>query len=422
MRKDLRNDKRELAVFLTRNIFKFQKTKKQLAKYLGCREDVTEEEFLKLLVKKLKNRVEIKDFCTKFSRYVAFYPKELEEYLQITKRERLRWDKEDKLTVCHVTRLKSVGDCVLFGLYDAYQAIFEIKEDDIKRWREAHLKEVEQNKKQGIKKAANSRKRNAEMRKIRARKIEEEKIRREEYEKKLKREAEEEYNQMINEWSRFKDETSVIFTLCYWTMWMSRWAKGHELNGNNQKKELCYQKKAEALRIITKSELIHISTYQPTLKTRFELCWKHDRRYAESYDYESRLEYFYSNYSDIKRCPHCKVDEPTKEKIAYYSLYCIDVNTPETDDYHFSFHIPRLIGEDFLPPFDEQPQTTQKAQEGIFKFGRPIRGNEEITHTEKICGEQFEKAYTRAAEYMKMPINPICLASKPQSDSSVEAV
>lgn len=97
MRKDLRNDKRELAVFLTRNIFKFQKTKKQLAKYLGCREDVTEEEFLKLLVKKLKNRVEIKDFCTKFSRYVAFYPKELEEYLQITKRERLRWDKEDKL-------------------------------------------------------------------------------------------------------------------------------------------------------------------------------------------------------------------------------------------------------------------------------------------------------------------------------------
>ena len=190
---------------------------------------------------------------------------------------------------------------------------------------------------------------------------------------------------------------ATILKLAYWTVWISRWAKKNHvkaLNARTDKKREEYTRRVKeyykyknmAVAKMARSSISTLSCYMPANphKVRAYLCDEHFEEYQDnSGGYETVKEYVLRQPKKYLNCPKCEVEYERD----YYVLYYLKVSAGE---YTFSFHTPYNIGKKFLPDKSLLPMIeNQIEQEGIFRFGRAIQKDEEITHPEKTVVKRF---------------------------------
>ena len=313
---------------------------------------------------------------------IALHPRDVEDLLNITKAERLRWQEEGKLTVNHYTPFTAYGKDFECPYYD-YKETKQITQEDIDKWRNEHKETVTANRKKGVAKANETRKKNKEL---------------------VKNFYDNEWTTMVRGWEQIDIELAVTFKLAFWTMWTSRMAKEFQEKAHratianvskyNSKKEEFYKYKNTALELLTKSKYTNISFYRPeeSDKIRVSFCdqhyeiWCEERRYIGYYD---KWSYYYDNKKSIDNCKHCDVDV-TKD---YYSLYYLEITSPDVKDLKFSFHTPYpLANDEIYPPIESIPKVDhEENDEGLFRFGRSMFKEEMVVFTENRVRKYIEE-------------------------------
>ncbi len=189
-----------------------------------------------------QNDVQLKEVYKKFSKDLGLHPCKVEEYLNISKTERLRWTKENKLKVVGYSSFRKWGKDLEYPLYDAYH-IKRISQEDINNWRNRHKKKLEEARKSALQKASETRNKNRA-------------IQKEFYENTWKN--------LLKEWFLIDGQLGASLQLAYWTMWISRWAKEYQIKSRTarikadeylDKKEQFYSLKNEAIKRLALSPL-----------------------------------------------------------------------------------------------------------------------------------------------------------------------
>lgn len=335
---------------------------------------------LELLENKIKSNKSFKKrFYKDFN--VSYHPAEVEYILNCTKSERTRWTEEKKLNVVDYKDFK-YG---MFPLYDAFQ-IDSIDNSKIEKWRESHKNTVKKNRESAAKKAANTRKKNNDIKKAEKLKILNE----------------------IETWNNIDPVASKIFELSYYTMWISRWAKHYQQKKDLKNKKYYYDLKKDSIMLLKKASVKYpqyfdISFYGPKKKKikSMKLCENHYDEFELFFGYEYHtkddiLRYIKANEDEICSCPYCDYDADDQ----YYWLYCLKVKCDEIENTSFSFHIPYSIGNAFFEEPEKYRKVAHKEQEGIFRFGRTLKENEYIVHTEDHTLSNFKNAYQNLIEIL----------------------
>lgn len=366
-------------------------TKHQIGDLLGITQQevnrISKVELLALLNDAITNhRSLLKKAYQRYDKELGMHPSKVEEYLMITKTERLRWTKEKKLHVVDYSVLKKWGKTLKVPIYNSYQ-IQNLTEKQIEIWRLEHQQRTEAARKKAAKKAVQTRKKNQS-------------IQKEFYEKTFKK--------VVLEWFAINGKLGASLLLAYWTMWVSRWAKEFQLlaqtarskkNEYLHKKEQFYEMKNEAIRRLALSPYTKTEFYQaPNADkiTSLKFCpnhyelWQLQREFA----YLSKWDFYYSHHSTINQCRLCTVDIEED----YYSLYFTSI---EQNEYRFSFHTPYPIGKSFFPPKDSLPHVLHEEKEGLFRFGRALQDEEKIIFKEKEVIKHFHDAVIKFDLYMK---------------------
>lgn len=65
----------------------------------------------------------------------------------------------------------------------------------------------------------------------------------------------------------------------------------------------------------------------------------------------------------------------------------------------FSFHSPFDPAFDSFPPIFDLPLVDHEASEGLFRFGRALRDDEMVTHSEKLVRQQLEHCLENFSDY-----------------------
>lgn len=339
------------------------------------------------------NDILFKSIYKKHALKLGMHPNQVEEYLDITKTERLRWTSQERLVVVEWVPFKKWGKELKYPLYDTYQ-IQNIKVKTINDWRSEHQQQIKEHRLHAIKKAQQTR-------------IESIQLHKDFYANKWKA--------MLVDWYKDNGKLGASLQLSFWTMWISRWAKEYQRKAYHakkntdeylEKKELFYAMKNEAIQRLTLSPYSSLSFYQPPNPkkiTHLEFCvhhfdlWKLER---SDFGYLSKFDFYYNNEAAINSCNSCEVDIEED----YYSLYYLAIGYP---DYHFSFHTPYSIGLDYLPSKDSLPSISHEEQEGMFRFGRPLFDEEKIIFSEKEVIKHFNEAIVKFDLYFGAAVN-IC--------------
>lgn len=337
------------------------------------------------------NDILLKSIYKKHASKLGMHPNQVEEYLNITKTERLRWTSQGRLVVVERVSFKKWGKELEYPLYSTYH-IRNLNLKIINRWREEHQRKIKENRMQAIKKAQQTR-------------IENNQLHKDFYEHQWKA--------MLADWYKNNGKLGASLQLSFWTMWISRWAKEYQRKAFTAKKnaeeylakkELLYALKNEAIQRLTLSPYASLSFYQPLNPekiTHLEFCshhfdlWKLDR---EEYGYLSKFDFYYNNEAAINNCDLCEVDIDED----YYSLYYLAIGY---QDYHFSFHTPYPIGLDYLPSKESLPSISHEEQEAMFRFGRPLFEEEKIIFTEKEVIKHFNEAIVKYDMYFGAVVN-----------------
>lgn len=342
------------------------------------------DELLQQLIDEIgSNEVRIKDIYKKYAIEFSLSPNDVENILEITKTERLRWIKEEKLKVVCYESLKKYGKIIKYPKYDSYQ-IYRISKEKIEKWREKHKFDVSKKRKDATNKGMETRNRNI-------------KLQKEFYEI--------EWKKMLADWYRIDSTLGVTMELAYWTMWVSRWAKESHiksLSARTKKKEYeaekvkFYQMKNEAIKRIIKSPFSTQSFYQPKNAdkiTHLQFCDDHYRFWVNirEFEYVSKWDFYNYHKNEIQKCNRCIV-EVVKD---YYSLFHVSVQHEELKDYRFSFHTPYPIGQKFFTDKKNLPKVVHEEQEGLFRFGRPLFKEERVIFSMKNTVKYFEEAITK---------------------------
>ncbi|MTT31413.1 hypothetical protein GMB86_05185 [Terrilactibacillus sp. BCM23-1] len=329
------------------------------------------------------NEVRIRDIYKKYSFEFSLSPYDVENILGITKTERLRWTKDEKLKVAGYNSFRKYGKTIEYPKYDSFQ-IYHISKKQLEKWREEHKNEVNKKRKQAINKAKTTRKRNVN-------------IQKQFYEK--------EWKKILVEWYKVDSKLGVTMELAYWTMWVSRWAKESQLkslSARTKKKEYdenkanFYQMKNEAIKRLIQSSFSTLSFYKPRnadKTTYIQFCDVHFSLWGieREFEYVSKWDFYAWHKKEIQKCDSCMV----KVVKDYYSLFYVSIQHEELKDYHFSFHIPYPIGQVFLPDKANLPNVVHEEQEGLFRFGRPLVGDEKVIFTIKNTVKHFQAALTK---------------------------
>lgn len=324
----------------------------------------------------------------KYSHLFALHPTKVEEILNITSTERKRWN-DSRLKISYYDNFHKYGKYISYPMYD-YDCIMSIKQKTIEKWRAQHEKEVSKNRKNGAKKAVETRKLNKE---------------------KVINFYEKEWIKMIESWKNVDLELSNTYQLAFWTMWLSRLAKSFQEKSYRSKKyselykakkEECYKLKNEALELLSKSKYSKLSFYRPENpdKIWIEFCDNHYNDWCEErrYMYMDKWDFYYTHKDEIDKCSCCSVDINED----YYSLYYIELSSKEVPDYKFSFHTPYPIGNSFFGNPDDLEQVEhEENEEGLFRFGRSIDESEEVIFTEKRIMNYFNKSKIAYEEYLE---------------------
>ncbi len=305
---------------------------------------------------------------------LAIGPNEAQQLLKCTLTERRRWIKEGKLPVLEYRPFREGGRELLYPVHDRL-SIEGISQETVARWREEHQEAV------------------SVRRKIRAQTA----FERRRIHQQVRQEFFIAWQRGVEEWIRQGSaELASVLQLSYWTVWASRWAKEYHLKSLHaikhssqcvEQRELWYQRKNQAMRILARTPYAKLSYYRPANadKRSLWLCAEHYEMKEERY-YENIWDFFLEHSGLIRTCTQCSLQEEKD----YYALYYLDISTEQFPELRFSFHIPYPIGKAWLPKPSLLPKVEHREQDGIFRFGRPLLEDERITYREQDVLAHFE--------------------------------
>ena len=324
------------------------------------------------------------DYYRIFSRELALHPVDLQEILQCTKTERLRWTEEGKLSVLFYRSFVKGGKTYQCPYYDRKQAE-TLSVSDINKWRESWKQIVSANRSAARKKAVITRKVNADIRN----------------QTKLSFETEREF------FLAQDIEAGIVFSLCFWTQIINRWAKKNVMLSYRATKRkeylrsqaaVLYSLKNRAVAVLQHSRYAKLSFYRPKDpdKIIFQMCDEHYVWFRESFGYcgWTPLDEYRNNPRPYDSCPDCNV---TKFK-DYYSLFFLKVTL--SDNTSFSFHTPYDIGKTIFPDEASITHVSHKEnEEGFFRFGRPVTEDEIKKYPEAVAVSAFNDIYFIAEKF-----------------------
>ncbi len=369
-------------------------TKTQLAELLGdvSLEKKKKDELLSEVKKLLPSDFQIRKFYKDYAKTLAIHPYDLEKILRISKTERQRWTEEERLVVVYHEVLHKWGKQVQVPMYDRF-AINQITPEKLRKWREEHEEHKKQTKMIGVKKAKVTKNKNDQMR--------------EDFKK--------EWKKKLISWHKEDPHLAATLNLAFWTLWISRWAKENQikqmkaikeetLEGYKAQKEVLYQYKNNGIELLKQSPFAKVTFYRPEERADKEFVYFCNDHYIvwvekreQIYDFYSKWDFLRDHKEDIIICGECHY-EADKD---FYSLYHLEIADKREQDYHFSFHTPYPIGKCFFPSPEKLEFVKHQEQEGIFRFGRSLFGEEKIIHTEKKVLKEFHDAVEKYKLYLR---------------------
>lgn len=321
----------------------------------------------------------------------SVHPTQLEEVLALTTSQRKRYIMEGKLNVVAEDSISLHGRTVTVQRIDLKQVVYLMQHPEIiETWEQEHKEKISQNRKKAAKQSQITKQAND----------------------KERDNFKAEFKATLRTWNKLGLEVGAFLELAFWTMWVSRWAKNYQqkaFNGTSRTREKYskmkahyYQLKNEALRVLSQSPYAKVSFYRPKDAHKISnltLCQPHYELWClerEYVGYYSKWDYYECNREAIDKCPYC-----TQEIIKdYYSLFVLDIGVPDLDT-SFCFHTPYSLGVSMFPPIDTLPRKKHTSeQEGMFRFGRPLTGQEQIVFTERYTLTNFTKALEKCKLYM----------------------
>lgn len=296
-------------------------------------------------------------------------PRAVEEILGITASERLRWTKGGQLPVCGHDSFVANGVTIEFSLHPV-DGILALRDDgSIARWRAAHSGKVARHRADGAKTAKVTLARNEAIRTA----------------------ARADLHERARDIARTVGDPSAlaVVKLAMMAVMCSRWAKKFQEKGDSTRKNEFYGLKDRALRVLAVQRWARVS-YVPAAspKISVDFCDHHRDEFRDARRYYgcSAVEWAMDNRKWLMKCPECDLSEDGD----YYALYDIAL---EIGDAVFRFHVPFGIGEAYLPPRKDLPRLPPAEAdfgEGMFRFGRPVDGEEEITWPAKRLAREIE--------------------------------
>ena len=350
------------------------------------------------LIEMVREKIEGNEILTKrifrdFSVELAMRPSDVEKILKCTKAERNRWTNDGKLKLSHMNKFNKWGRTIKYPMYDRY-FLMQITPNHLEAWR----REYEETKKINSVKASQRAKETETANAIK------------------KNNFNNEWREIVKQWSKEDMYMSAAFQLAYWTVLVSRWANEYHLktcganvrkkDEYNVKKRYYYGLKDKAIMLLTKTPFARISFYRPDDPDKMDLCfcdkhyedWVDQRSYAVFMD---RWMYFGMNEEIIRGCPDCKCDIDED----YYSFYYIEIEARDkAPDSYFKFYIPYPKAKQFLPNPSSlnMAYNKQKSNDSsLLRFGRILFENEKIIYSERTVTEHFEEAMATLKMYVE---------------------
>lgn len=321
-----------------------------------------------------------------FVHELAVGPHELEELLQCSKTERLRWIKEGRIPVLEYRTFRKGGKDLRYPIHDR-RVVQALSREELARWREEHLVQVQQSRQRGVQAAALQRSINQHKRSdfLAA------------------------WMVQIAAWAQQGSPAlAAVLQLAYWAVWASRWAKENLLKAVRsskhadtyaERRDRWYERKNEAMQVLAQTPYARLSFYRPNDPDRwdFHLCSTHNEERREGF-YEDIWEFYALHEAEIQRCSSCSV----RVEKDYYALYYLEICAAELPDVHFSFHMPYPIGRSYFPRPDKLPTIAHIEQAGPFRFGRALLASEKITHRERDVLTHFEQALAETRQHYRL--------------------
>ena len=332
---------------------------------------------IKLNAIAVKLKIEdLKKLNSCFEQLTSVHPVQVCEYLEITKTERLRWQKEGKLKIAYMDRNSfKYGSVPMF----CRNAIALVTPKTIERWRKQHIASKQKRRKDAAEEAKITRRKNDAIRKTSANAC----------------------KNLFDSWSFLRDDSALTLQLAYWTVFVSRWAKFYQEkaweNENQLYKDLNYDKSQDWYEI--KNEAIALLSKSP-----IALLYKHVPESPHRYRERKQLSKFALQIQENGGDPWSELDYYDRWDFVnvkdnnYYCLYFLTVTHPDVAEI-FTFHTPYPIGKKFLPLFDEQKSAPDHSdeifQQGMHRYGRSVNDLEQITHSEKLVKNELQKVIKR---------------------------
>ena len=354
------------------------------------------DEIVKIAKKELKdNELMIIKLYKDYNKRFALSWGELEDIVDCTKTERLRWIKEEKIKVSYTKSFYKYGKTFETPYYDMI-SVYEAKKS-AKKWRKIKEKEILENRKKGAVKREETKKEN----------------------EKIRESFRDEFKKILASWYRVDSKAAVTYELAYWTTWASRWAKESQLKKYNAKKietrekyeadeKYFYKLKNEANKLLMRSSISELSFYEPEYPdkvTELHFCDYHYERWLDmrEFQYVTKWEFLDFSYDDIVKCKDCTC----KISKGYYSLYFLEIKDERIKDFSFGFHVPYPIGRGFLPKPKSLKKVEHMEQDGVFRFGRPVFDDEKIVYTEKFVKRKMEEAIDKFRLYFPEEVTEV---------------
>jgi len=306
----------------------------------------------------------------------ALISSEVEEILNCTKLERKRWGEQGLLNIIGYREFSKWGKYLESPLYDRLH-IYSIKEKDIENWKENYNNYKKENKKEAIKKGKETKNLND----------------------KTRENFKEEFKKLLASWYKIDSKLGVTYELAFWIVWVSRWAKENQLKAfaaKSKKDEyliqvnFLYKLKNQGIELLLKSNFKTLGLYRPEdcdKYTDLSFCENHYEYWCSEREfmYIPKWEYFENNIKQILRCKDCTVNI-IKD---YYSLFYLEIRSPQIPDYKFGFHTPFGIGKNIFSDVGEIPNIIHKEQDGLFRFGRSLFQDEKTIYRETFVLKKF---------------------------------
>lgn len=293
-------------------------------------------------------------------------PLEVEQAMEITSRERLRWTKDGRLPTDGTDSFRKNGVTITFSLHP-YLGIAAIKPETIGKWRQDDIETTRLARSNGAREAVRTKARNDATRKSARAEID-----------KIAREAS---LDVLNPIAVPLVKLAILSTIC------SRWAKNRRDAGDQLGEAEFYDLKDRGLRTIHDQPWT-VVRFVPGGTPRYEasLCERHRSDFRdERREYQvSFLEWLIDNVNIVRKCPNCSHHEDHD----YYALYELKMVIGKAE---FCWHIPYSRGRSWLPDKKEIEIAPPRSDEdGIVMFGRAVNDEEIIVWKPQKIKEEME--------------------------------